>query len=121
MFRAPRSLSGIVGRTNSISVIPPRAIGERPQIDLECPRGSVLLREVDVGLRDVRRKHESVMFVAPGISQLLELFRAEHFSQGVGRIHRAVDQDMYDVNPFRCKLSVECLAEHSPSAHRSSM
>src|SRR5215469_17421837 len=82
------------------SVIPPWTIRERPQIDLECPRGSMLLREVNVSFRDVRGKHESVMFVAPRISQLLELFRPEHFSQGIRRIHCAVDQDMNDVNPF---------------------
>ena len=75
-------------------MIPPWTIGERPQVDLEGPRGSVLSREVEVGLRDLRGKHQSIMFVASGFSQLLEPFRPEHFSQSVGRVHGAVDHDM---------------------------
>ena len=38
-------------------MIPPWTIGECPQIDLEGPGGSVLSREVQVGLRDLRGKH----------------------------------------------------------------
>ena len=79
------------------------------------------MSEVDIGLRDLRGKHQSIMFVAPGFSQLSELFRPEHFPQSVGRIHGSVDNDMRDVDSFRCQLGVECLAEHSPSAHGSRM
>ncbi len=35
------------------------------------PRGSVLLREVDVGLRDLRGEHEPVVLLASGFPQLL--------------------------------------------------
>ena len=102
-------------------MIPPWTIGECPQIDLEGPRGSVLSREVEIGLRYLRGKHESIMFVASGFSKLLELYRPEHFPQGVGRIHGAIDHDMYDVDSFRCELRVECLTEHSSPSHGSRM
>ena len=80
-----------------------------------------MLREVEVGLRDLRGKHQSIMFVASGFSQLLELFRPEHFSQSIGRVHGAVDHDMGHVDSFRCELRVECLAEHSSSSHGGRM
>ena len=60
----------------------------------------MLLRQVEVGLRDLRGKHQSIMFVASGFSQLLELFRPEHFSQSIGRVHGAVDHDMGHGIPF---------------------
>ncbi len=71
-------------------MVPPWAIGERPEVELVRPRGSVLLREVDIGFRDVRGKHEAVMFLAPGRSQRLEPLWSQHLPQGVGRIHGAV-------------------------------
>ena len=47
----------------------------------------MLLCEVEVGLRDVRGKYETIV-VAAGIAQLLESFRPQHFAQSVGRIDR---------------------------------
>ena len=89
------------------SVIPPCTIGECPQIEFVRPRGSVLFREVNVGLCDLGWKHESVVFLASGFSQLLELFRPQHLPQGVGRIHGAVDHDVDDVDSFRRELRIE--------------
>src|SRR5271156_3348954 len=125
MFRAPMCSSrdgcGRAGSISGYSVIPPWTVRERPQVDLKGPGGSVLSREVKVGLRDLRGKHQSIMFVAPGFSQLLESFRPEHFPQRVGRIHGAVDHDMGHVDSLRCELCVECLAKHSSPSHRSRM
>ena len=59
------------------------------------------MREVDIGLRDLRGKHQPIVFVASGFSELSELFRPEHFPQSVGRIHGSVDHDMRDVDSFR--------------------
>jgi hypothetical protein len=60
------------------------------------------------------------MFVALRFPQLLELLRPEHFAQSVGRIHGAVDHDMYDVDSFRCELYCAArtiaLTRCSPSA-----
>src|SRR4029453_15597188 len=69
-------------RRSIASVIPPCTIGECSQVDLVRPRGAVLFREVDVGLRDLRGQHKSVMFVASGVSQLFEPFWSQHLSQG---------------------------------------
>ena len=60
----------------------------------------MLSREVDVSLRNLRREHQPIMFVAACFSQPLELFRPEHFSQCVGRIDGTIDHDMYDVDYF---------------------
>jgi hypothetical protein len=48
----------------------------------------------------------------------LLLRQDQHLFQGVGRIHRAIDHDVCDVNALRRELRVEFLAEHSPPAHR---
>ena len=71
-------------RRSIASVIPPCTIGECPQVDLVRPRGSVLLHEVDVRLRDLRGKHEAVMLFAPGFSQLFEPFRSQRFPKVSG-------------------------------------
>ena len=85
------------------------------------PSGSVLTREMDVGFRDLRRQHETVMLVASRFSELLEPFPPEQFSQCVGRIHGAVDHNMHDVDSFRRELCVKCLAEHAASSHGGRM
>ena len=64
----------------------------------------MLLREVEVRLRDLRGKDEAVMLVAPGRSQLLEPLRSQHLPQGVRRIDGAVDHDVDDVDPFRDRI-----------------
>ena len=69
-------------------MIPPCDVGERAEIDLMRPGRSMLLCEVEVGLRDVRGKYETIVLVAAGLAQLLESFRPQHFAQSVGRIDR---------------------------------
>src|SRR5262249_57920227 len=56
----------------SDSVIPPGAIRKRPHVEFVRPRGPMLLREVEIGVRDFGGEHEPVVFVASGFSQLLE-------------------------------------------------
>ena len=70
------------------------------------PRGSVLVREVDVGLRDLRGQHEPVMLLSARLSQLLEALRPQHLAEGVRCIHGAVDHDVYDVDAFRREFRV---------------
>ena len=77
----------------------------------------MLLREVEVGFRDLLGKHQSIMFVASGLSQLLELFRPEHFSQSVGRIHGAVDHvRAREADLSRAALSMNCSQTQSTLA-----
>jgi hypothetical protein len=43
-------------------------------------------RQVDIGLRDLRGQHRTIMLVTSGVPEPLELFWSRHFSQSVGRI-----------------------------------
>src|SRR4029077_17557788 len=105
----------------SDSVIPPGTIRKRPHVEFVRPGGSMLLREVEIGVRNFGRKHEPVVFVASGFSQLLEALRSEHFSQRIGCIHRAIYDDVHDVNSLRSELRIERLAQRASSTHRSRM
>src|SRR5258706_15543130 len=97
-----------------VSVVPPRSVRECAQVELVRPRGAVLLREVDIGLRDLRGKHEPVVLVAACLSQLSEPLRSQHLSQRVRRVHRAVDHDVDDVDPLWRDPPVQSLPEQRP-------
>jgi hypothetical protein len=58
------------------------------------PRGSVLARQVDVGLRDLRGQPQTIMLVTSGFP---ELFWSQHFSQSAGRIRGIIDRNVGDV------------------------
>jgi hypothetical protein len=58
------------------------------------PRGSVLARRVDVGLRDMRGQPQTIMLVTSGFP---ELFWSQHFSQSAGRIRGIIDRNVGDV------------------------
>lgn len=77
----------------------------------------MLLRQVEVSVGDPRREHEAVVIHAAGFPELLELFRTEHFAQGIGRIDRAVDYDMREVNALGTELGIQGLTQHAPPAH----
>ena len=78
----------------------------------------MLLREVEVGVRDLRGEQQSVVFQAPRLAELLESLRTEHLSQGIGRVDRTVDEDVGDMDALGCELGVQRLAEHAPPTHR---
>ena len=99
-------------------MVPPRAIREGPQVDLMCPCRAVLLCEVEVCLRYMRRQDQPVMFLTSRLPQFLKLFRSKHFTERIWRVHRTVDHDMGDMNAFGGKFGVERLAEHPPTSHR---
>ena len=59
-----------------------------------------------------------VVLHAARFPELLEALGTEHLAERVGRIHRAVDEDVRDVDALRRELRIERLAQHAPPAHR---
>ena len=83
-----------------MSVVPPGAVRERPQVELMCPGGSVLSGEMKVGFSDHCREQQAVMLLASGFSQFLEFLLSQHSPQRVRGVDCTVDHDMDDVNSF---------------------
>lgn len=81
----------------------------------------MLLGDMEIGVRDFGGEQQPVMFQAASFPQLPEPFGTKHFSQGVGRIHRAIDNDMSDMYALGCKLRIQRLAKQTPPAHRCRM
>ena len=81
----------------------------------------MLLGEMKVCFSHFGGKHQAVMFETSAFSEFLELFWPEHLSQRVGRVYRAINDDMSHVDSFRSKFGIERLAKHSAPTHRRSM
>ena len=77
----------------------------------------MLLCEVKVGIRDLRREDEAVMLHAARVPQLPEPLRSEHLAEGIRRVDGTVDEDVCHVYAFWRKLGIEGLTQHAPPAH----
>eukprot|EP00964_Phaeocystis_antarctica_P037246 scaffold21273_cov61-Phaeocystis_antarctica.AAC.2 len=88
----------------------------RSQVHLVSPHRVVLAGDMEVALRYVCRLQQP-----PGLSELgtqpREALGPEHAPQRVGRVDRAVDDEVAHVHAARTQLVCEALAEHPPPAH----
>ena len=56
-----------------------------------------------------------------GFAQLLIPLRAQEFTERIGRVHRAVNNDMSHMNSLGGVLSIQGLTQHTSPPHRGSM
>ena len=91
------------------------------QVHLESPGRAVLVRDVKIGVGHLGRHQQTVVFQALFLAQRLETLSAHHLAQGVGRVHRAVDDDVRHMDALARELCVERLAQHSPTTHGCSV
>lgn len=90
-----------------VGMVPPWQVGMGAQVQLEGPGQAVLMRQVVVGVGHFGRYQQGVVVQALLLAQRLKALGAEHLAQGVWRVHRAVDDDVRDVDALARTLGVQ--------------
>ena len=81
----------------------------------------MLLRKVQIRVCDMSWQDQSIVLLAPRLSQLLEFLRSQHFPERVGGINGTIDDNVSNMNSLGRKFRIERLTQHAPPAHGSSM